>query len=178
MAMEWQQLIIDFFVRISQELERVVDGLTVDELNQRPHPDCNSIGWLCWHLTRSHDRNLSELVKKQQLWIRDEWHVRFNRDPDPTDTGFSHNPEEVMAFKSPDGKTILEYHNAVLELANQYMNNNLSETDLKRRVKSPTLRNVATVRGRLLGIISEGLQHVGQAAYVRGLLEGEGWRDR
>ena len=176
--MEWQLLISDLFTRISQELERVLDGLTVDELNQKPHPDCNSIGWLCWHLTRSNDRNLSELVKKQQLWIRDEWHTRFNRAPDPTDTGFGHSPEEVAAFKSPDSKTILEYHNAVLELAKQYIDNNLSETDLKRRVKSPTLKNVATVRRRLLGIISEGLQHVGQAAYVRGLLEGKGWRDR
>ena len=34
---------------------------------------------------------------------------------------------------------------------------------------------MATVRRRLLGIISEGLQHVGQAAYVRGLLKGKGW---
>ena len=176
--MEWQQLITDLFVRISQELERVLGGLTVYDLNRRPHPDCNSIGWLCWHLTRSHDRNLSELVKKQQLWIRDEWHTRFNRAPDPTDTGFGHSPEAVAAFKSPDNKTILEYHNAVLELAKQYINNNLSETDLKRRVKSPTLKNVATVRRRLLGIISEGLQHVGQAAYVRGQLEGKDWRDR
>ena len=171
--MEWQQLIIDFFVRISQELERVVSGLTIEDLNQQPNPDCNSIGWLAWHLTRSHDRNLSELARKQQLWVKDKWHAKFNRAPDPTDTGFNHSPDDVRAFRSPDGKTILEYHNAVLELAKQYIDNNLSENDLKRRVKSPTLKNVATVRRRLLGIISEGLQHVGQAAYVRGLLNSE-----
>ena len=171
--MEWQLLITDFFIRISQELERVLDGLTVDDLNQRPHPDCNSIGWLAWHLTRSHDRNLSELAGKEQLWIKDNWHTRFNRAPDPTDTGFNHNLEDVTAFRSPDGKTILEYHHAVLELAKRYITNHLSEPDLKRNVRSPTLKNVATVGGRLLSIISEGFQHVGQAAYVRGLLKGE-----
>jgi len=44
--MEWQQLIMDLFLRISQELARVLDGLTVYDLNQRPSSDCNSIGWL------------------------------------------------------------------------------------------------------------------------------------
>ena len=176
--MEWQLLITDFFIRISQELERVLDGLTIDDLNQRPHPDCNSIGWLAWHLTRSHDRNLSELAGREQLWIKDNWHARFNRAPEPTETGYSHRSEDLTAFRSPDGKTILEYHHAVLELAKQYITNSLSETNLKRKVKSPTLKNVATVRERLLGIISEGLQHVGQTAYVRGLLKGKGWLGR
>ncbi len=53
--MEWQQLITDIFVRMSQRLERVFDGLTVDDLNQRPDADCNSIGWIAWHLTRIQD---------------------------------------------------------------------------------------------------------------------------
>ena len=115
--MEWQQLITDIFVRISQELEKALERLTVDELNQRPTPDCNSIGWLAWHLTRSQDRNLSELTGKEQLWIKDNWHTSFNRAPDPTDTGFGHSSEDIAGFRSPNAKTILEYHYAVLELA-------------------------------------------------------------
>ena len=176
--MEWQLLITDLFVRISQELERVLEGLTVDELNQRPTPDCNSIGWLAWHLTRSHDRNISELAAEEQLWIKDNWHAKFNRAPDPTDTGFGHSSEDIAVFRSPDSKTLLEYHLAVLELAKCYTSGKLSETDLKREVESPTLGNVAMVRARLAGVISEGLQHVGQAAYVRGLLKGKGWLAR
>ena len=176
--MEWQLLITDLFVRISQELEEVLEGLTVDELNQQPRPDCNSIGWLAWHLTRSHDRNTSELLAEEQLWIKDNWHARFNRAPDPADTGFGHSSEDMAAFRSPDSKTLLEYHHATLELAKRYINDTLSETELKRENESPTFGNVATVRRRLLGIISDGLQHVGQAAYVRGLLQGKGWSGR
>lgn len=163
-------------MRISEELERVLDGLTVDELNQQPRPDCNSIGWLAWHLTRSHDRNMSEIVGKEQLWIRDKWYARFNRAPDPAETGVGHSSEDAAAFRSPDGKTILEYHHAVLERIKDYVSNTLSETELKRESKSPTLGTVSTVRRRLVGVISEGFQHVGQAAYVRGLLKGKGWR--
>ena len=132
--MEWQQLITDIFARISQELERVLDGLTVDGLNQRPRPDCNSIGWLAWHLTRSHDRNISELAAEEQLWIKDKWHARFNRLPDPTETGVNHSSDDVAAFRSPDSATLLEYHHAVLELAQRYISGRLSETDLEREV--------------------------------------------
>jgi len=176
--MEWQLLITDLFVRISQELEKVLEGLTVDELNQRPTPDCNSIGWLAWHLTRSHDRNISELAAEEQLWIKDNWHARFGRAPNPADTGFGHSSEDMAAFRSPDSQTLLEYHHAALDLAKRYISDTLSEIDLKREVESPTLGNVATVRARLVGIISDGFQHLGQAAYVRGLLKGKGWLGR
>ena len=176
--MEWQQLITDIFERISRDLEQVLDGLTVDDLNQQPRPDCNSIGWLAWHLTRSHDRNISELVEEEQLWIKDKWHVKFNRAPDPAETGFGHSSEDAATFRSPDGKTLLEYHHAVLELAKRYISGTLSETELKRESASPTFGNIAPVRRRLVGIINDGLQHAGQAAYVRGLLKGKGWLGR
>ena len=176
--MEWQQLIMDLFLRISQELERVLDGLTVDDLNQIPRADCNSIGWLAWHLTRVQDRNVGEVMEEEQLWIKDSWHAKFNRAPDPSETGVGHSSEEAAAFRSPDGKTLLAYHRAVLERSKDYIGSKLSETELARESKSLTLATVNAVRVRLVGVINESLQHVGQAAYLRGLLKGEGWIGR
>lgn len=176
--MEWQQLIADLFVRISQELERVLEGLTVDDLNKRPHPDCNSIGWLCWHLTRIQDLIITEIMGEEQLWIKDRWYATFKRAPDPSDTGWRHTSEDLEAFVSPDGETLLAYHRAVLGKSLLYTKNKLSETDLQRKSESPVLTSVNAVYRRLVGFIDEGFQHVGQAAYVRGLLKGEGWRSR
>ena len=176
--MVWQQLIIDLFERISQELERVLVGLTPDELNQQPAPDANTISWLAWHLTRSHDRNMSEIAGKEQLWTSDGWYIKFNRAPDPAETGVGHSPEEMAAFKAPDSRTILEYHNAVLERIKDYIINTLSETELDREVYSPTFRNTNTVHRRLLGVLNDGFQHLGQAAYVHGLIKGQGWLGR
>ncbi|UCH43630.1 MAG: DinB family protein [Dehalococcoidales bacterium] len=176
--MEWQQLITDVFTRISDELGIVLDGLTVDDLNQQPRPDCNSIGWLAWHLTRSQDRNMSEIAGEEQLWIRGKWHARFDRAPDPAETGYGHTTEDAAAFNSPDGTTILEYHHAVLEETKRYISNKLSEDDLERESYSPTFDNTNLVGRRLLGVINDSLQHVGQAAYVRGLLRGKGWSSR
>jgi hypothetical protein len=176
--MEWQQFITDLFLRISQELETVLEGLTVDDLNQHPRPDSNSIGWLAWHLTRSHDRNMSEIAGEEQLWIKDKWYLKFNRAPDPSETGVKHRPEEATAFRSPDGTTILKYHRAVVERIKGYIDSRLSETELERESHSPTLGTTRPVEARLAGVINEGFQHVGQAAYVRGLLKGKGWTDR
>ena len=176
--MEWQQLIMNLFLRISQELENVLEGLTVDDLNQQPAPDCNSIGWLAWHLTRSHDRNVTELALEEQVWIKDKWYVKFGRAPDAAETGVGHTAEDIAAFKSPEGRVLLEYHRAVLERIENYLSSTLSESELERESHSPTLHTTFPVSRRLVGVISEGFQHVGQAAYVRGLLEGKGWLGR
>ena len=63
--MKWQQFVMEEFLRIEDELGQALKGLTVEDLNLQPAPDCNSIGWLAWHLTRSHDRNMSELMGEE-----------------------------------------------------------------------------------------------------------------
>jgi hypothetical protein len=118
------------------------------------------------------------LAGQEQLWITAGWYAQFNRPPEPAETGFGHNAEDASAFRAPDGRILLAYHQAVVERIRQYILNTLSEGELDRSVYSPTLRNSAAVQLRLVGILSEGLQHVGQAAYVRGLLKGHGWLGR
>ena len=176
--MKWQQLIIDIYERISYELGLILDGLTVDELNQQPCPDCNSIGWLVWHLTRSQDRGIGHIMGEEQLWLKDGWHARFNRTADPGDTGVGNSPADVAAFKSPDAKTLLEYHHAVLTRTRHYINNKLSEAELERGFEKPRYPSIPTVRVSLMRGINDNLQHVGQAAYVRGILKEWGWLGR
>jgi hypothetical protein len=169
--MGWQNLIIDIYERTYKVLESVLEGLTTDDLNKQPDPDCNSIGWMTWHLTRGRDRAISDLLGEPQLWIKDGWHGKFNRPADPGDTGFGHSSEDVVAFKSPDSATFLAYHKAVLERSKSFISD-LAEADLERKLDSPVFPSVGA---RLTGNISDNLQHAGQAAYVRGLLKGKGW---
>ncbi|UCG54369.1 MAG: DinB family protein [Dehalococcoidia bacterium] len=176
--MEWQQLIIDVYIRISQELTRALEGLTKDDLNQQPSSDTNSIGWIAWHLTRTLDRGIGDLMGREQVWVEDRWYATFDRAPNPADTGLRHSSRDVAAFKSPNGKTLLDYHSAVLELYLNYLRNKLSETDLQRKVNRPTLGITNTVHEILLSNISDAFQHVGQAAYVRGILKDKGWSSR
>jgi len=172
--MDWQELLTDGYGRILQVLEKALDGLTQDDLNQQPHPDCNSMGWLTWHVTRVQDHHIAGLMGEEQLWIKDGWYTRFNRASDPSDIGFGHSLEDVAAFKSPDVTTQLEYHRAVLKRSKRYING-LSAADLDRELNEPWFQPLPTVGVRLVSVMSDGLQHVGQVAYLHGLLKGKGW---
>ncbi len=172
--MEWQELITDGYGRVLEILEKALDGLTLDDLKEQPHPDCNNMGWLTWHLTRVQDDHIADLMGEKQLWIKDKWHARFNRPQDRKDIGFGHSPEDVVAFKSPDVESLLAYHRAVLDRSRRYMSN-LSATDLDRELDEPWYQPVPTVGVRLVSVMSDCLQHAGQVSYVRGLLKGKGW---
>lgn len=172
--MKWQQLITDGYGRIFQVLEKALDGLTRDDLNQQPDPDSNSMGWLTWHLTRVQDHHIADLMGEEQLWVGDGWHARFNRPSDPGDIGFGDNSEDVKAFKSPDVETLLEYHRAVMERSKRYIDT-LSAADLDRELNEPRFQPLPTVGVRLVSAMSDNLQHAGQVAYLRGLLKGKGW---
>ena len=60
--MDWKVLLTDGYGRISGILERVLKGLTQDDLKWQPSTDTNSIGWLTWHLTRVQDDHIAALM--------------------------------------------------------------------------------------------------------------------
>ena len=173
--MKWYDLLTDGFGRTPEFLENVLEGLTQDELNWQPRYDCNSIGWLVWHLTRQQDAQIASLMDEEQLWTKDEWYVKFNRQPELNDIGFGHSPEQVATFKSPEAKTLLDYHHAVVERSKEYIRI-LSETDLDRELDEPWYQPLPTVGVRLISILDDSVLHAGQAAYVRGLRHGKGWQ--
>ncbi len=173
--MEWQDLLADGYGRVPEFMENVLSGLNQDDLNWQPRQDCNSIGWLFWHLTRQQDAQIAALMGEEQLWVRDGWHAKFNRDADAGDSGFGHTPEQLAAFKSPDAPTLLDYQRAVAERSKQYFGT-LSKADLDRELNEPWFQPPPTVGVRLVSIMEDSMVHAGQAAYIRGLRQGKGWQ--
>ena len=173
--MEWQDLLADGYGRIPEFMENMLSGLNQDDLNWQPREDCNSIGWLCWHLTRQQDAQIAALMGEEQLWVKDGWHAKFNRDLDAQDSGFGHTPEQVAVFQSPDARTLLDYQRAAVEQSKRYFQT-LSEADLDRELDEPWFQPLPTVGVRLVSIMEDSMLHVGQAAYIRGLRQGKGWQ--
>ncbi len=174
--MEWRDLVIDGYGRVLEILEPALAGMTKADLDKQPRPDCNSMGWIAWHLTRGQDNQIAGLMGREQLWTADKWHAKFKRPADPDDTGFGHKPEEVAAFKSPGARTLLAYYRAVLDRSTQYLKT-LSPEDLDRKLDEPWFKPVPTVGVRLVSIMADCLEHAGEVGYVRGLLKGKGWLD-
>ncbi|MBI4304643.1 MAG: DinB family protein [Chloroflexi bacterium] len=174
--MEWQQLMVDGCGRVLEILEPAFEGLTPEDLDWQPHPECNSMGWITWHLTRGQDSQIASLMGKKQLWIVDRWHDKFERPADPKDTGFGHTPEQVVAFKSPDPDVLLDYYRAVLEQTKGYLGT-LSLADLDKELNEPRYKPPPTVGVRLVSIMADCLEHAGEVGYLRGLMKGKGWLD-
>ena len=172
--MEWQQLIINVYGQVLRVLEKALDGLDQDDLNRQPHPDCNSMGWLTWHLTRMEDARFATIIGEEQVWVSDEWYARFNRPSDPSDRGIGHSSEDVAAFRSPDVDILLQYYRAVLERTRRYISS-LSMADLDQEVNMPSPQPSQKVGVLLTGDLNGSLQHAGQVAYLRGLFKGKGW---
>jgi uncharacterized damage-inducible protein DinB len=173
--MKWHDVVMAGFEGVFQTLQRALDGLSEDDLNWRPRSDCNSIGWLAWHLTRVQDGMISTIMGKDQLWLSAGWHAKFGRPPEAGDVGAGHTPQDVAGFKSPDARTLLDYHRAVLERSQQYLST-LSEADLDRDIQHPHFQPPPKVGVFLNMMLSDNLQHAGQVAYIRGLRQGMGWQ--
>ncbi len=151
-----------------------MEGLSTEDLNWQPKPDSNSIGWLAWHLTRWQDVQIASFLKKEQVWIKDDWYRIFGRTADAKDHGMGHKPDDLAKFKSPDTATQLSYHQAVLAQTKDFLRT-LSPSDLDKVVEGTSFQPSPTVGMRIIGVLSDGMQHAGQAAYVRGLRQGMGW---
>ena len=190
--MEWHELITDSFGRVSWILEKALDGLTPEDLNQQPRPHCNTIGWLTWHLTRWQDRSMALFMGEKQLWVSGGWYAKFDRKPDPEDTGLGHSSEDVAAFKSPDTEILLGYYSAVLDRTGRYLAS-LAAIELDRQLndrwygselwyqskrwhQGESRRQGLPLLGtRLVSVVNDNIQHAGQVAYLRGMLKGKGW---
>jgi Protein of unknown function (DUF664) len=79
--------------------------------------------------------------------------------------------EQVAAFVSPAPEQLIAHHRAVVEMIERYLAAT-AESGFGRVSTSPTLGDTRPVQARLVGVLVEGLEHVGQMAYLRGLWAG------
>ena len=162
-------LLKDAFGRIRDTVHRTVGGLSDEQLHWRVDGSTNSIAWLIWHLSRVQDDHVAELAHVEQPWLSAGWAGRFNLPFAPTATGYGHRSDEVAAVRVADPALLLGYHDAVHEMTLGYLDR-LTAEELDRVVDTAWDPPV-TAGVRLVSVISDGLQHAGQAAFVRGITE-------
>ena len=84
-------------------------------------------------------------------------------------------PDEVGAFDPVDASTLLEYHVAVRKRGSEVMGSlSPDEFETTRDPIYPNGRPM-TVANILAMVVSDTVQHVGQVAYLRGILREAGW---
>jgi hypothetical protein len=161
-------LLLDAFSRVKEGVAEVLDGIDDDVLIWRPDPSANTVTWLVWHLTRIQDDHVAAAFDRPQVWIGDGWVERFGRPYPPEAHGYGMSPEEVGRLAVAGG--LLEGYFEAVATRTDTLVSRLKAADLTRVVDERWDPPV-TLGVRLLSVIADDLQHVGQAAYVRGLAE-------
>jgi uncharacterized damage-inducible protein DinB len=161
-------LLTDAFDRVRESVHGVVDGLTPDQLAARVDSEANSIAWLVWHLTRVQDDHVAEVAGTGQIWTTRVWAERFGLPLTTSATGYGHDSDDVAAVRVDSPKLLTGYYDEVHERTLAYLRG-LTDEDLDRvvdRAWSPPV----TLGARLVSVLNDDTQHVGQAAFVRGMI--------
>ena len=165
------ELLTDAFGRIRETVSSVVDRLSPAQLAYRVDADANPVGWLVWHLTRVQDDHVAAAFGARQVWETGGWAARFGFLANTVEIGYGHNSHQVgsvgeVVAASPE--LLVAYHEAVYEQTIKHVAG-LIDADLSRVVDRSWTPPV-TLAVRLISVISDDLEHAGQAAYVRGTL--------
>lgn len=160
--------LVDAFERIRDAVHPSVQGLTPDQLAVRLDPEANSIAWLVWHLTRIQDDHLAAAAGTEQVWTAEGWVSRFGLPFSPGATGYGHGPGDVAAVRAP-ADLLTGYYDATHRRTVAYVSG-LGDADFSR-VVDESWDPPVTLGVRMVSVIADDLQHVGQAAFVRGIVE-------
>ncbi|MPY96063.1 MAG: DUF664 domain-containing protein [Acidimicrobiia bacterium] len=166
--MRTNELLLDAFERVHQLVGPVVTGLSPEELAFRPDAQANSIAWLVWHLARVQDDHVADVAGLEQVWTAQGWADRFGLPFDVKAHGYGHTAAEVAQVVAP-ADLLAGYHEAVHALTVGYVGAvDAAELD---RIVDTRWDPPVSVGVRLVSVLGDTLQHVGQAAYLRGLVE-------
>jgi hypothetical protein len=161
-------LLADGFSRIREIVHEVLDGLEDAALGFRAEAEANSICWLIWHLTRVQDDHVASAAGAEQVWLSGGWDKRFALPLESGDIGYGHSPDEVALVRVP-ADLLADYHDATYQQTIEVLQG-LTDADMDevvdRRWDPPVTMGV-----RLVSVLADDLQHAGQAAFVRGLIE-------
>jgi len=162
-----RDLLVDSFTRVRELVEQLTDGLTEDAGAFRPDPGANPPAWLLWHLARVQDDHVAELAGVEQAWPA--WRERFALPFDDDDaTGYGQSAAEVGQVRV-SGELLAGYHADVHALCLRYVEG--LDADELQRVVDERWDPPVTASARLVSVLGDALQHLGQAAYVLGVAE-------
>ena len=166
-------LLSDAVHRIGETVHHAARGLGEDDLAYRPvgkgpETAANSIAWLLWHSARVMDSQLATMAGQEEVWDSNGWAAKFDLPLEDRDsTGYGHSSQEVAMVRASES-LLTGYYDAVQRRMLSYLGN-LKEADYDE-IADPSYDPPVTRAVRLVSIINDCTQHVGQATYVRGLL--------
>lgn len=161
-----REILRDSFTRLIEHVDEIVDGLTPELSSYRPTENANSIAWLIWHSARIQDAQVGAIACVEQVWFSGGWVDRFALDLPRDSHGYGHTPEEVGKVRASTD-LLAGYYHSVHKMTLEYIAG-VDSQELARVVDTSWNPSV-TASTRLVSIIDDCAQHLGQAAYIKGM---------
>jgi uncharacterized damage-inducible protein DinB len=162
------ELLTNAFRQIRDLGHSATDGLHAEQLNAQIADGANTVSWLLWHLARVQDDHVAEVAGTEQVWTAAGWADRFDLPISAAATGYGHSADEVTQVTVDSGELLTGYLDAVTDATLAYLET-LTASDLDR-VVDESYDPPVTLGVRLLSVVGDDLQHVGQAAFASGLV--------
>lgn len=167
-------VLLEAFGRTPDLVDTALDGMSDRDLTRRVDPDANSIAWLVWHTARMQDGQVTRAERTlgrtdaQQVWTAQGFAERFGLDVGDREVGYGMTSDQVAGIVAP-ADLLRAYHGAVNDRTMEILES-LDDADYDRIVDRHWDPPV-TLMARLVSIEQDAVQHLGQAAYVRGILQ-------
>ncbi len=160
-------LLLDSLDRVRDTAHQVLDDTPQELLATPPAPGTNTVAWLVWHLTRGLDEQAAGVFGYDAVWEAGGWRERLAL-PLPADAhGYGMTFDEVLLVQA-SATHLGGYLDATFAAATDALRE-LTDADLDRVVDEHWDPPV-TLAVRLVSVVNDSTQHVGQAAYASGIL--------
>lgn len=168
--MDYKEILILQLDEYKRELDRALNGLTSDERRFMPASESHHIDFAFWHASRAEDLLVSVgVLGEEQIWSKERWNDKFGIPAE--DVGFGYSIGQVRDMPVVCSADLMSYHMAVRGHTIQSIK--ASTTDfLNEECPSERLKRFGTKGGVLAHLIIETAEHLGQIAYIRGIIRG------
>ena len=174
--------------RMHAHVERLMEGLSEEQIRRRVHPMVNPLAWLLWHVARVEDSAVNLLIFEGSEVLDDRWCARMNIDRRDAGTGMT-MAEVVNLGMHVHLPSVMAYRRDVaertVELVSSLRASDLDEVVTRERVHRFVARLATeparasleklwqdTTTGHFLVWLplTHNYEHIGQADLIRGLL--------
>lgn len=160
-------ILLDGLGRVRETVHGLLDDVPEERLAEPPAPGANTVAWLVWHLTRVLDEHVADAFDTDVLWTSGGWYDRFGLPFPASASGYGMTTEEVLAVRG-SAADLRGYFDAAYDVAVEQIGA-VDDAGLDRVVDEGWDPPV-TLGVRLVSVLNDCTQHVGQASYAAGIL--------
>ena len=160
---------------VHQQILKVVDGLTDDQLAWRPVPRAHSMGWTLWHLARCADviqASVADGQPRKQIWqdqgLAAKWHLpSVLMGVNGLGTGVD---DDVATTLDPPPKgALVEYARGAFAALDSVLDK-LDEALWCKEHTSVYFDGPATLGRSVVAGMAHDSRHLGEMEYIKGLM--------